>query len=114
MNWDIIIIGAGASGLMAARTAAKQGKKVLVLEQMDKCGKKILATGNGKCNFTNASMDKDAFFGDKTLIEQILSQFSTEDCLSFFHEIGIYPKCKNGYYYPLSEQATSVTMAFEN
>ena len=114
MNWDIIIIGAGASGLMAARTAAKQGKKVLVLEQMDKCGKKILATGNGKCNFTNASMDKDAFFGDKTLIEQILSQFSTENCLSFFHEIGIYPKCKNGYYYPLSEQSASVTMAFEN
>ena len=48
MNWDIIVIGAGASGLMAARTAAKSKKHVLVLEQMDKIGKKILATGNGK------------------------------------------------------------------
>lgn len=114
MNWDIIVIGAGASGLMAARTAAKQGKHVLVLEQMDKCGKKILATGNGKCNFTNAYMEPDAFFGRKALIEQILSHFTKEDCLSFFHEIGIYPKCKNGYYYPASEQAASVVVAFEN
>ena len=65
MNWDIIVIGAGASGLMAARTAAKLGKKVLVFEQMDKCGKKILATGNGKCNFTNESMNKDAFLVTK-------------------------------------------------
>ena len=113
MNWDIIVIGAGASGLMAARTAAKLGKRVLVLEQMDKIGKKILATGNGKCNFTNASMESGAFFGDKGLITHVLSQFTKEDCLSFFHEIGIYPKCKNGYYYPASEQASSVTTAFE-
>lgn len=114
MNWDIIVIGAGASGLMAARTAAKQGKNVLVLEQMDKCGKKILATGNGKCNFTNEYMKSDAFFGNKVLIEHVLSNFTKEDCLSFFHEIGIYPKCKNGYYYPASEQASSVTTAFEH
>lgn len=114
MDWDIIVIGAGASGLMAARTAAKLGKRVLVLEQMEKIGKKILATGNGKCNFTNASMDSNAFFGEKVLITHVLSQFTKEDCLSFFHEIGIYPKCKNGYYYPASEQASSVTTAFEN
>lgn len=113
MNWDIIVIGAGASGLVAARTAAKQGKNVLVLEQMDKCGKKILATGNGKCNFTNDAMKEMAFFGNKALITHVLSNFTKEDCLSFFHEIGIYPKCKNGYYYPLSEQASSVTTALE-
>lgn len=113
MNFDIIVIGAGASGLMVARTAAMQGKSVLILEQMEKCGKKILATGNGKCNFTNEYMEKDAFFGNEKLIENVLSHFSKEDCLSFFHEIGIYPKCKNGYYYPASEQASSITMAFE-
>uniref|UniRef100_UPI00405651E3 NAD(P)/FAD-dependent oxidoreductase n=1 Tax=Agathobacter sp. TaxID=2021311 RepID=UPI00405651E3 len=113
-NWDIIIIGAGASGLMAARTAGLQKKRVLVLEQMDKCGKKLLATGNGKCNFTNEYMETSCFFGEKTLIESVLSRFTKEDCLCFFHEIGIYPKSRNGYYYPASEQASSVVAAFEN
>ena len=50
---DVIIVGAGASGLTAGIQAARQGARVLILEHMDKAGKKILATGNGKCNFTN-------------------------------------------------------------
>lgn len=110
--WDMIIIGAGASGLMAAVTAARAGRKVLVLEQKNDIGKKILATGNGKCNFTNRKMDYSCFDGDKELIELIFSRFTREDCLAFFHEIGIYPKEKNGYYYPNSETAVSVVEAF--
>lgn len=111
--YDIIIVGAGASGSVAAITAARRGSHVLIIEQKDKIGKKILATGNGKCNFTNANMDLSCFYGDRTLIEEVLRQFSYEDCLSFFRELGIYPKNKNGYYYPNSEQASSVVTALE-
>lgn len=111
--YDIIIVGAGASGLVAGIVAARQGKKVLILEQKDKIGKKILATGNGKCNFTNSYMDESCFYGDRTLVNNVLRQFSHEDCLSFFRGLGIYPKNKNGYYYPNSEQAASLVFALE-
>lgn len=109
--WDIMIIGAGASGMMAAISAGRNGKRVLILEQSDKPGKKILATGNGKCNFTNDYMDISCFHGDKEFCESILKCFTTKECLEFFHSIGIYPKERNGYYYPSSEQASSVVLA---
>lgn len=110
-QWDLLVIGAGASGMMTAITAARANKKVLVIEKMDKAGKKLLATGNGKCNFTNAYMSEECFGGDRTLVKKVLSQFTVEDCLEFFHSIGIYPKNKNGYYYPNSEQASAVVNA---
>lgn len=110
-RYDVIVVGAGAAGLVAAITAARQGCEVLVIEQKDKIGKKLLATGNGKCNFTNVNMDLSCFHGDRALIEEVLRQFSKEDCLSFFRELGVYPKNKNGYYYPNSEQASSVVLA---
>lgn len=108
---DVIIIGAGASGMMAAITAARRGQSVLLLEHMDKLGKKLLATGNGKCNFTNQKMSLDCYYGDMTLAKTVLSQFTVAQTLSFFREIGIWPKEKNGYYYPNSGQAASVTEA---
>ena len=110
-QWDLVVIGAGAAGMMAAITAAREDKKVCILEKLDKAGKKIFATGNGKCNFTNASMHVDCFHGDQVFVNHVLEQFSVEDCLAFFRSIGIYPKNKNGYYYPNSEQAASVTNA---
>lgn len=110
---DITIIGAGAAGIAAAITAARAGKTVILIEHKDKIGKKILATGNGKCNFTNQNMSIDCFNGSKELANSILQQFSMEDCLSWFEEIGIYPKNKNGYYYPFSETAVSVVNGFE-
>ena len=60
-QWDLIVIGAGASGMMAAITAARENKKVCILEKLDKAGKKLLATGNGKCNFTNEHMSVNCF-----------------------------------------------------
>ena len=110
-QYDLLVIGAGASGMMAAITAARENKKVCIIEKLDKAGKKLLATGNGKCNFTNEVMQADCFGGDRAFVEQVLGQFSVKDCLEFFHSIGIYPKNKNGYYYPNSEQAASVVQA---
>lgn len=112
-QWDVLIIGAGAAGMMAGITAARENKSVCIIEKMDRVGKKLLATGNGKCNFTNSAMSASAFHGEKAFVEQVLTQFSVEDCLEFFHSIGIYPKNKNGYYYPNSEQASSVVFALE-
>lgn len=109
--YDTIVTGAGAAGMMAAITAARRGKSVLVLEQLADVGKKLLATGNGKCNFTNGLMSPKFYHGDQALIESVLSRFSPDDCLAFFREIGVFPKNKRGYYYPNSEQASSVKEA---
>lgn len=110
---DVIVIGAGASGMMAAITAARRGRSVLILEHMDKVGKKILATGNGKCNYTNEYMTAECYHGDQRLLTDIRSQFERDDAIAFFRELGIWPKAKNGYYYPNSGQALSVVEAMQ-
>lgn len=112
--WDVIIIGAGASGIMAAITAANASANVLLIEQKEQIGKKILATGNGKCNFTNENMEYTNFRGDLNLVQSILTQYSKEDTISFFHGLGIFPRNKNGYYYPNSGQASSVLSALNH
>ena len=112
-KWDVIVLGAGAAGCMAAITAARRGARVLLLEQNDRIGKKILATGNGKCNFTNENMKVEAFRGNRRMVSNALEEFGLRDTLEFFHGIGIYPKCKNGYYYPNSQTASSVRNALE-
>ena len=107
--FDTVVIGGGASGLTAAIFAARQGCRVMVLERKEKLCKKIYATGNGKCNFTNKDWQASYFRGsDFSLAEPVLHSFSLEDTLAFFKEIGVYPKERNGYYYPASEQAASV------
>ena len=112
-HWDVLIIGGGAAGLVAAIESARLGNQVCILEQNDKLGKKILATGNGKCNYTNSNMSKDCYHGDENLIQLVLNSFTTEDCLAYFHRLGIYPKERQGYYYPNSEQASSVVYALQ-
>ena len=109
MKYDLIIIGAGASGLVAAITAAKSKKRVLVIEQNKRPGRKILATGNGKCNFTNLIQYPECYRSDDgTFATKVLSSFDVQKTIRFFEELGIYPKERNGYVYPNSEQASSV------
>lgn len=109
MNYDVIVIGAGASGLLAAIVAARNGSSVLVIEHKDKAGKKILATGNGKCNYTNLVQKPDCYrSNDSAFVTHVLSCFDVQKTIRFFEELGIFPKEKNGYLYPNSEQAASV------
>ena len=105
----VAIVGAGASGIVAAIVAAREGAKVTLIEHKDRIGKKILSTGNGKCNYTNDFMTTDCFRGeDITAVSQVLKKFGTKETLDFFFDLGILPKSRQGYYYPKSEQATAV------
>ena len=112
MRTRIAVIGGGASGMMAAITAAEQGAEVWIYEGKDRLGKKILATGNGKCNFTNLVQDDSCYRGEDVSFSCVARDaFSVERTLEFFKKIGIQPKVKNGYVYPNSEQAASVADA---
>lgn len=112
MTKRIAVIGGGASGMMAAITAARQGAKVTIYESKERLGKKILATGNGKCNYTNLYQDDSCYRGTHPEFSiPARKQMTVEQTLQFFEEIGILAKIKNGYVYPNSEQAVSVADA---
>ena len=103
------IVGAGASGLMAAITAARNGADVCIYENKDKAGKKILATGNGRCNFTNTCQDPSFYRSDnKDFPLKVLNKFDYKDVLDFFFELGICTNDRNGYIYPKSDQASAI------
>lgn len=109
MKRKVAVIGGGASGMMAAITAARKGALVTIYEHTDRLGKKILATGNGKCNLGNLDMQPSCFYsGNPMLVEQCLEQFSTGETIAFFESLGMSVKEKNGYLYPLGEQAAIV------
>lgn len=114
MSNAIVVIGGGASGMVAAITAARAGAKVTILEQNYKLGKKILSTGNGHCNMTNL-VQKPEFYRstDQNFASRVFEHFFVEDTLCFFRELGISSKNKNGYIYPRSNQAASVVEVLE-
>ena len=105
----VLIIGGGASGLAAAVWAARQGARVTVVEHMDRVGKKILSTGNGRCNMTNLYMGPECYrSGDSSFPMRVIEGFSVEDTLRFFGGLGIEIRDRNGYIYPNSDQASAV------
>ena len=108
----ITVIGGGASGLVAAIYAKTSATQVILLERNSDCGKKILATGNGRCNYWNSDQDlKHYNSSNKYLLENIITDENKEEIMNFFNRIGIIPKVKNGYYYPYSNQAVSIKNA---
>ena len=107
--YDLAVIGGGASGMTAAITALEEGLSVVVYEGNDKVGRKLLATGNGKCNFSHQPISLSAYHSDNPeMVSHVLEHFDTEKIVSFFDSIGMLSKEKNGYLYPLSEQAATV------
>ncbi len=108
----IIVIGAGASGLIAAIFARKCGNDVTILEKNEICGKKLLATGNGRCNFWNENQSLEHYRSSNfDEIPEIINTYNSQEILDFFKNIGIEAKIKNGYYYPFSNQAISMQKA---
>ena len=109
---DVIIIGGGASGLIAAITAAKKGKKVTIIERNDKCGKKLLITGNGRCNYFNKDQNLSHYHSENSeLIKELVNKKNINKVISFFNNLGIIPKIKDGYYYPSTMQALTIQNA---
>lgn len=109
-KYNILIIGGGAAGLAAAVSARKANKNITIgiVEKNDRVARKIHATGNGRCNYTNMDIKSDYFYGDKEFIEKILAQFGTEEALWFFAELGIMNRIEEGRVYPQSNQASAI------
>lgn len=115
-NTDVIVIGGGAAGMTAGIIAAKGGAKVTILERKDALGKKVLATGNGRCNFTNSQLAMECYRSDSDsnlFISSVLGSFGTIETLRFFTELGVLLKERKGYYYPATDQAATILGVLE-
>ena len=107
----LLILGGGASGMMAALSAAERGNcDVTLLERQSRVGRKLMATGNGRCNLTNLHADETRYHGaHPEFVRSALSRFGVQDTLAFFHRLGLYTVTEpDGKVYPLSDQANSV------
>ena len=107
----VLVIGGGASGMMAALTAAEDPRnQVILLERQSRVGRKLLATGNGRCNLTNLHADPSHYHGaDPDFVRHALESFSVEDTLAFFRRLGLLTTAEeSGKVYPFSDQANSV------
>ena len=110
----VAIIGGGASGLVCAIEIMKTVKnrddvKVTVIEKLPRVGKKILVTGNGRCNLTNMNSASSGFRGDTDFAYAVLNKYTPESNIEFFNEMGLYTRVEDeGRVYPLSNQASSV------
>ena len=105
------IIGAGASGMAAALAASEQKKNtVILMERQNRVGKKLLATGNGRCNLTNLHADSRGYHGmEPQFVRCALSKYNVSDTLQWFEELGLITVCEDsGRVYPYSDQANSV------
>lgn len=113
---NIVIVGAGASGITAAIHASyNKNNNITIIERNNVLGKKILATGNGKCNYYNSDQNLNHYHSNNNeLIKEIINNKNLKQVEDFFNYLGIIPKIKNGYYYPFSNQATTIRNALVN
>ena len=116
-SYDCIIVGGGAAGMMAAITAAGLGKSTLLLEKMNRCGKKISITEKGRCNVTNNCTSDDFFANIPTnprFLYSAYAGFSPQDCMDFFERLGVPLKTERGNrVFPVSDKAEDIVRALE-
>ena len=107
----VLIVGAGASGMLAALTAARCGHEALLFERQSRVGRKLAATGNGRCNLTNTSASAEHYHGeDPSFVRGALEALTVPDTLALFRGIGLLTREEyGGRVYPLSNSANSVT-----
>jgi len=112
-KYDIAIIGGGAAGIMAAITAGEKCRNIVLIERNPELGKKILATGNGRCNLTNSCIGPEKYHGANTnFIQTVLASFNQNKTKEFFENLGVILKEEdNGRIFPRSNQAESIVNA---
>jgi predicted Rossmann fold flavoprotein len=115
--YDICIIGGGAAGTMAAISAARElpSSKIIILEKNEILGRKILATGNGRCNLTNINASADDYYGSsRVFIKNVLNHLSPKDTIEYFNKIGVITKEEDrGRIFPRTNHASTVVNALE-
>ena len=115
MNKKIIVIGAGPAGMMAATKAAENGADVTLIEKMDRVGRKMLITGKGRCNMTNAADIPEIIKnipGNGAFLNSSIRAFTNDDVVDFFHELGVPTKVeRGGRVFPVSDKASDVVDA---
>jgi hypothetical protein len=106
----VVVVGGGAAGIVAAIAAAYKGAEVIILEKNNRIGKKILATGNGRCNLTNINLSTANYHGrNPAFARSALTKFDVEKTLEFFERLGVAHKVEEGgKVFPVSNQASSV------
>ncbi len=117
--WDVAVIGGGPAGMMAAGRAAERGLRVVLLEKNEALGRKLLLTGGGRCNLTNAELDTrkllSKFKDNNKFLFSAFSQFSVQQTLDFFHDHGMQTKIEAGQrVFPASEMSQSVRNVLED
>ncbi len=112
--YDVAVVGGGAAGCMAACAASENGARTLILEANDRIGRKICATGNGRCNLTNLHVDENCYHtGGGEDLSAFFARFSVEDNIRFWESRGVYLHDRNGYVYPRTDQASTIADAFD-
>ncbi len=114
-HYDVIVLGAGAAGLFCAFTAARRGRRVLVLERANKVGKKILMSGGGRCNFTNLYVEPENFLSDNPhFCKSALRRYTQWDFIALVQEHGIdYEERKHGQLFCLGSAKEIVAMLLD-
>ncbi len=109
-TWDVVILGAGACGLMCGIQASKRGLKVLILEKLSQAGRKILISGGGRCNFTNLNAQPENYLSESQHFKKsVLREWSSSQTIAFFESLGVYGKEKKlGQLFPESDDAHQV------
>jgi predicted Rossmann fold flavoprotein len=112
---DVAVVGGGAAGLVAAISAARRGASVVVCDRMPRLGKKILATGGGRCNLSNEDLSPAAFTStSRNLVASVLGRFGAEDIRAFFKGLGLEMYAEEGRLFPVTNQASSVLGLLED
>lgn len=114
-QYDVCVVGGGAAGMAAAIAAAEGGNTVCIIDKNKKLGKKLYATGNGRCNLANTDM-KDGHYHSSSetyqkFLHTCLGEQPLHEMFAFLHSLGVYTRCIDGYYYPISMQASAVVWA---
>jgi predicted Rossmann fold flavoprotein len=108
----VLVIGGGASGMVASIYASRNNNEVILIDKNNNLGKKILITGNGKCNYWNKDISLCHYNSlDKDILDKIITEDNKLEIENFFDKLGIVPRIKDNYYYPSSNQATSIQTA---